>query len=566
MPPFSNPFRPALASLAAISVFAALLTATPACRANAGVSSVQWGPCPETWVGTPSGVLGDRLRCGTLHAPLDHVAPDGREIEVGVIRIAAAQPDLREGAIFFNRGGPGGHPGKLLRSMAEGWTRASVDDPDEADKHRLAQRFDLVAVVPRGLVGSSPVRCVSGLPPRHEFLPTHQDDITWAIALDETRAVATACTGADHARYINTEQHAHDMDLLRRELGDERLHFYGISYGGKVGAWYAAIYPDHTGRLLLDSTMDFTHDYRTALRLALTERQREFTRDVAAPLLADPVRFGLGNSADEVTFAIESLPGRARAAWAGLLDASPRLAAALRIAEWLDTGTPADLTAMTRRIRGAQFSPDAALDRRIRWDATQLAGVLYAPRSSTPEFGLGAEGDSVRTITACNDEPWLRDVSAMRESLRDYATRYMHFNGGEILEEMTCSLWGGHSARVPDLSPLGRASPFLLIQSERDTATPLDGGSFIVDRFANARMLLVRDAKLHGVFNFTASGCIEQTAAHYLLTGELPESGSRVFACADGVDSPLDLPPGTRRPFHKPVPVDLPPRADRDEL
>lgn len=565
MPPLSMIPRRTPVSLAVIGVAAALLALTAPCRA-AEADPLEWGTCPESWVGKTSGVLGSRLQCATLQAPFDHVNPDDRRLSVGVVRIRAILGSAREGAIFFNIGGPGGHPGKLLRSMAEGWTRADIDDPDDADKRRLAERYDLVAVIPRGLVGSEPVACVSGLPPRHAFLPMHQDDVTWAIAGDEAQATADACTAPAHARYVNTEQHVHDMDMLRRSLGDERLHFYGISYGGKVGAWYAAMYPDHTGRLLLDSSMDFTHDYRTALRLSLTARQREFDDEVLGPLVRDPTRYGMGGSADEVTVAVDGLPEQARTAWVGLLDSPPRLAAALRLGEWLEVSRPADLAAMSRLIRGTTFSPDAALDVRIRWEATQLAGLLYAGAQSTPIYALSPQGDSVRIMTSCNDESWRSDEQSLRASLRAYAARFIHFNGSEITEELTCARWGGHSARQPALTPLERASPFLLIQSERDGATPLAGSSFILDRFANARMLLVRNSTQHGVFNFTMTGCIERTASHYLLTGELPESGSRVMACGEPAENPIEALPGSRPAFVAPVPVDEPPVRPHDEF
>jgi pimeloyl-ACP methyl ester carboxylesterase len=532
------------------------------------MATISWGLCPESWVGTPSGVLGQRLQCGTLLAPLDHLFPDGRNIHVGVVRVQAAHANEREGAIFFNKGGPGGHPGRLLRSMAEGWTGMDVNDPDDGDKRRLAERFDLIAVIPRGLDGSEPIRCVSGLPPRHAFLPTDQSDANWAQVVDDAQAVADACMSPvyPNVRYVNTEQHVHDMDAVRRALGDERLNFYGISYGGRVGAWYAATYPAHTGRLLLDSSMDFTHDYRAALRLSQVARQREFDDDVLAPLLREPSRFGLGSSADDVALAVEQLPARARAAWTGWLDSTPRLAAALHVAGWLERLAPADLTAMNRLIRRARFSTEPILDSRIRWEATQLSSVLYTPPPLGASYGLGPEGDSVRIITACNDAPWLRNDTAIRESLRRYASRFIHFNGSEILEELTCTHWGGHSARQPDLSILANAPPFLLIQSEKDTSTPLAGGSFILDAFPNARMLLVRESKQHGIFNFTTSGCIERTAATYLLSGALPESRSRVFACGDANENPAEALPGTPRPPTAPVAVDEPPLQEHDEF
>ncbi|QWT19421.1 alpha/beta hydrolase [Bacillus sp. NP157] len=551
-----------------IALLAILCSITTREGSASTTPDVIWTTCPETWVGTSSGVLGDRLQCASVRMPLDHAAPGHRGIHVGVVRIRAAVPSAREGAIFFNKGGPGGHPGRLLRSMAEGWTRTDPADARDGDKRRLAERFDLVAVIPRGLVGSERIHCMTGMPPRYPFLPTHLDDDTWQLAIDEAQSIVDACAAHGNARFVNTEQHVHDMDAIRRALGDERLNFYGISYGGTVGAWYAAMYPGHAGRLLLDSSMDFSHDYRTALRLAMSARQAAFTRDVAGPVLQAPGRYGLGDDARAVSDRIGGMPAPAREAWGTRLDSPARLAAALHLASWLGTDGPRNLAAMRRRIREATFSTDATVDGQIRWHAGSLASEFYATTQSEPVFAIGPDGDSVRILTSCNDSPWTRTDAQIRESMLADARQNIAFTGDETLEELTCSRWGGPSARPPDLSLLERASPFLLIQSEKDTSTPLMGGQFIVARFPNARMLLVRDSNVHGVFNFTNTGCVERTASRYLLTGALPDSRSRVLACDAVTGAPGDELPGTPRPPPpEPLPVDLPvPPAGHDEF
>ncbi|MEX1828262.1 alpha/beta fold hydrolase [Luteibacter sp. CQ10] len=543
----------------------ALALSSPSIASQA--PDIRWGPCEESLVGTPSGVLGDRLQCGVMNAPLDHVAPDGRTIDVEVVRIRAAHAAEREGVIAFNRGGPGALSGKLLRSLAESWSTTDADDPAHGDKRRLAERFDLIAVVPRGLRGAGAIRCVTGLPPRFAYLPTHLDDANWRLVMEEGQAIADACSAPYQARYVNTEQHAHDMDWVRRALGDDRIHIYGISYGGRVAAWYASMYPAHAGRLLLDSSMDFTHDYRAAVRMSLAARQASFVNDTVGPLLDDPSRFGLGNDADAVEYAIAGLPDTLREKWAGRLTDPVRLAAALRVTKWWRDHPQETVSGMSRLLEAATFSPDPSLHRRIRWEAIQAVAALYTPPPTRPGFVLGPEGDSVRVITACNDVPWLRDESDIRWTALSDATRYVAFTGLETLEEVTCSRWGGASARQPDLAVLERAAPFLLLQSEKDSVTPLQGASFILDRFANAHMLLVKDSAQHALFNFTTSSCIERTASHYLLTGELPATSSRVLACDDRFIHPIHALPGpSRPPTTAPVPADRPAPAPHDEL
>ncbi|HEY4292604.1 alpha/beta fold hydrolase [Luteibacter sp.] len=524
---------------------------------------IAWGDCPESWVGQPSDLLAGRVQCGTMRAPVDHVAPDERRFDVGVIRVSAAVPAQREGAIFFNKGGPGSHPGKLLMSLARSWTLIQSDDPDEVNKRRLAERYDLVAVIPRGLTGSGDFRCVTGMPARYAFLPTNLDDDNWRLVLEEAQSVVDACGAVAHARYINTEQHVHDMDMLRRALGDERLHFYGISYGGMVGAWYASIYPEHTGRMLLDSSLDFTGDYRTAIRAAMDARHREFFDKAVTPLLRETARYGLGTDKEAVVTAIDALPARIRKVRARIQ--SPlELAAALHVGALLRTDDPSTLEAMTRLLQRPLTGNDALLDGRIRRSALWFASAIYAS-PQVPEFSSTHQGDSVRAVVPCNDMQWTRSEQAIRRTAVQDAARYYSATGGETFEELVCTRWGGRSARAPVLSTMGRVPPFLLVQSDQDTSTPLAGAARILDRFANGRLLLVRQSSLHGVFNFNTSSCIETTASHYLLTGVFPDSPSRVLACDGAFDNPVDALPGSPAPpASEPAPVaaPVPPRHD----
>lgn len=535
----------------------------------APVPALGWGPCPDGWTGTPSSTLGDRLQCATVKAPYDHVQPDGRTMNVGVIRIRAALPFAREGAIFFHPGGPGAHPGKLLRSLAERWSSARLTDPVDGDKRRLAERFDLIAVIPRGLVGSEPISCVPGLPHGFAFLPTHLDDANWERMMDEARATAAACMAQTREPYINTEQHVHDMDLVRDMLGDGKIHFYGISYGGMVGAWYASIYPQRIGRLLFDSSMDFTHGYAGALALARQARRKAYQENVVTPLLGDLARHGLVGEREAIAREIDDFPDLARERWVGNIDTPSKLAAALRVAQWWRQEPRPSRELMRRLVRRARFSNDPLVDDRMRWDASLLSDVLYVKPPVGAFAHRGSSGDSVRTIMSCNDQRWIRSEREIREAARRISATDVTFNGSEILEEAICSQWGEPTSRMPDLSPLSRAEPFLLIQSDKDVTTPLPGATSIVHDFPNARMLLVRDSTLHGVFNFTVSPCIERTAARYLLTGAMPTTSSRVFACDSVVDNPFDALPGTPRPVVDPVPVGTPPKPTsplHDEL
>ena len=55
---------------------------------------------------------------------------------------------------------------------------------------------------------------------------------------------------------------ARDMDVLRAALGEATLDYFGASYGTKLGATYAELFPDKVGRLVLDGAVDLSLDAR----------------------------------------------------------------------------------------------------------------------------------------------------------------------------------------------------------------------------------------------------------------------------------------------------------------
>jgi pimeloyl-ACP methyl ester carboxylesterase len=532
-----------------------LAHATPALAAES--AAIFWQPCDPQRVGDIPEHLTSRLECGTFRAPLDHIQPDGRSIAVGVVRARAMRPDLREGAIFVNVGGPGSNPARLVRSIAATWSREDPLDPDTADKVRLAERFDLVGVIPRGLEGGHVYRCLTGLPPRFAFLPSHLDDANWNLVLDEATAQAQTCAAPPEARYINTEQHVHDMDAVRRSLGDDKLHVYGISYGGRVGAWYAATYPTHIGRMLLDSSMRFTHGFLEAGELMRAAQRKDFQR-VLAPIVADPVHYGLPADPAAIATSLQELPARAREAWHPYLDTPPRVAAALWLADWMRASDPGSRTQLEGRIRRQVFSSDASLNGTIRWAALQLAGRYFAPARTGPEFGAGQDGDSVRRAVGCNDDAWSTNDVAIREHAVRNAARDLHSDGEEILEELVCARWRHPRARVPNLDTVGDAPRFLLLQAEHDLVTPIEGARALLASYANATLLVARRSTVHGLFNFTTSSCIERTVSRYLLDGTLPDSASRELHCDGATESPVSALPHTTTTTAPTTPVAAP--------
>ena len=207
---------------------------------------LDWTDCPEE--DTPS--VGE-VECATLTVPLDYENPDGKQIDLALIRTPAG--DDREGAVLTNPGGPGGSGVDLV--VNAGSTMQAEMGLDD---------FDIVGFDPRGVDRSGGISCVSDeVQDKYLYVDPTPDDAAEAQLYDEAKtAIPDACRqkyGDDLVHY-STANTARDMDEIRKALGDEQITFLGISYGTYLGAVYATMFPDQVRAMVLDSAYEPTGD------------------------------------------------------------------------------------------------------------------------------------------------------------------------------------------------------------------------------------------------------------------------------------------------------------------
>jgi pimeloyl-ACP methyl ester carboxylesterase len=102
---------------------------------------------------------------------------------------------------------------------------------DEAYYHDIYPGYAIVAFDVRGVGGSGPLAC-----------PTVSNPFECAVSLGPVAA------------FYGTRQNAADIDAVRQALGFDRIALEGTSYGTEVALAYAADYPQHVERIILDST------------------------------------------------------------------------------------------------------------------------------------------------------------------------------------------------------------------------------------------------------------------------------------------------------------------------
>ncbi|KAL0059019.1 hypothetical protein AAF712_014257 [Marasmius tenuissimus] len=213
---------------------------------------LQWVPCY-----TDQG----SFQCTRLEAPLDYSNPDGDKAAIAIIRLPAnVSTDSQDyrGPILFNPGGPGG-------SGVDYVLRAGL-----AHQAVLGPQFDLVGFDPRGVQRSTPriefyesraERALSFRP--YAELNQSRETVESFWANSQIMGTLAYERGKDYLGHMNTANVARDMLSIVEAHGQEKLQYWGFSYGSVLGATFAAMLPDKVERLIIDGVVELRDYYRT---------------------------------------------------------------------------------------------------------------------------------------------------------------------------------------------------------------------------------------------------------------------------------------------------------------
>lgn len=250
--------------------------------------------------------FGGPYQCARLAVPLNWNASSdirdhgrGFEAAIAIVKLPAKVPitDPRHGGLVVtNPGGPG--ESGVLQLLLDGKHLQTVLDvpPDDKEDGKF---FDILSFDPRGVNNTTPaVRCFPDAFNMQTWLLRGLDyGLLWdsesIVGLEWARAEAFgASCSADHGEedalpFINTAQVVEDMvEILEQEgkrraaeaealladaetqftrleaeeirtrtayqPGQEKLQYWGFSYGTTVGSTFAAMHPDKVRRVVLD--------------------------------------------------------------------------------------------------------------------------------------------------------------------------------------------------------------------------------------------------------------------------------------------------------------------------
>lgn len=533
--------------------------------------ALQWAACDASILGKTSETidaaweeLGDRLQCSTMRAPMDWTKPERSDVFVGVMRVAASDPAQRQGAVLFNPGGPGGDGlGNALRLFLA-FNDSNPDSAQGAMQLRLLASYDMVGFSPRGTGVSTRLNCATNELERFvDKSFTALTDANLANSAYNDRKIAEACLRNPLTPYVNSDATARDMDLLRQLLGEDKLNYVGYSYGTWLGGWYASLFPDRVGRMVLDSSMDFTSNHEQSTLAMVPARQR-MHQEVLLPYAArHDEYFHLGATAAEIDASTQALSPRMQSvvgmSLGGLTYGRKSaneylwtLNAARVVDRLLQTSPdPSDDDAMEEALEQYVFVPgDSERDAELR----TLATILYARYYGT---FLAEKPASIQLAEAtywavsCNDTSATTDPKVWNDTVRRTALAAPLFFG--VTLQNPCVYWGGPRVNKPDVAAM-KGVELLMVQSQYDAATPTEGADRFFAQLPNARRVYVPGEYQHGVFPYVDS-CVDSTVVRYLL-GETPKE--RQISCqAHSLeqDEPVASDPSSTAPAAAPPPA-----------
>ncbi|MFD4629569.1 alpha/beta hydrolase [Streptomyces sp. NPDC058284] len=454
---------------------------------------LDWSRCEAPEKGSAPGA---EWQCSTLEVPLDYARPGGETIGIALIRAKSTGKGDRIGSLLFNFGGPGGSGVSGLPSFADSYTK-------------LRERYDLVSFDPRGVAASKGVRCRDDAATR---AAEKKIDLTPDTPAEEKAYFKDAADfGAGCARnaknvieHISTVEAAGDMDVMRQVLGDDKLHYFGVSYGTELGGTYAHLFPRRVGRLMFDAVVDPSAD-----AIGHAENQAK----------------GFQRALDNYFRAQGEDPKAGSARIAKLfkrLDAAPMRASGDRkLTESLaSTGILVTLyskqtwPALTRGLADAEKGDGSTL--------LQLADA-YNERDASGRYST--QSHSQRAIS-CLDAKTRTSPEEAKKRLgrfREISPVFGEFMGWDTAG--WCHEWpvaGLHDS--PDVSAPG-ADPILVVGNTGDPATPYEGARKMADELGkDVGVHLTWKGEGHGAYG-NGSSCVDDTINAYLLEGEAPKDG-----------------------------------------
>lgn len=446
-------------------------TAVPNVAKLAGKLSKQklkWEECP------PDRDLGviytETTKCALVTVPRDWKdSKNGKtwKFRISYNKLNDPKNSRFKGIIVGNPGGPGNSGLGMAELLATSMPDASP-------------YYNYVGFTPRGIDAESQATC--------DYTVDPADKSPFA----EAKAIGKACAGNADVKTISTEQTAYDMDFIRHILGQEKLNYFGYSYGTWLGTWYSQLFHSKAGLMTLDSALDTTQ--------ASYQHDKEF--EPWAFQRQDDLWFApqdkRKNSKEGVT-ADSFNPDQAPPATTASEKEQEQF-----LKEQKNSSSSTVRKTADDQLKNLEKLKNLNSQESAESDTKQLANMSYMVRCNDGQYTQG-------------EKYWEKWVNRAQKEVPDNPYGAPDYYSAPAVE---CLNW-----RTQTSMPVADPETYpktIVLQSELDSKTAWEHGRATGLGLPNTRFIAVDNEAAHGVFPY-ATEEVDRKVIDFYLKGKLPK-------------------------------------------
>ena len=450
------------------------------------VNPIVWTAC--------DGSTNPEVECGNIEVPFDYADPEQGSFVLYVKKHNAASPADRIGSMMVNPGGPGFGGSSL------------ADDAQYYFSQDLIDHFDIIAWDPRGTGESTPaVNCVDTFDEYFGLDSPPETPEEKQALIDASQAFNDKCAenSGTILPYISTQASAQDINSLRLALGEEKVSFFGFSYGSELGTTWATMFPETVRAIVVDGAVD--------PNASSTEEGMNQAKGFEGQLATF-----LKQCSEKTTCAFHN-GGKAEAAFDQLvldIDATP-----LEVSKDRTPVTQGVLfTAVAQAMYSDYYWPQLseALSEAQNGDGK---GILQLYDDYYQRKDDGTYGNELEAFLAisCLDDPGASSVEDVDSHIEDFIAAAPRL-GGNFAYGYSCALWPVKQAAKVTITGKG-AGPIVVVGTTGDPATPLDSTRKMALGLEKG-ILIVVDANQHT--GYGANNCVVKAVDDYLIKLVVP--------------------------------------------
>ncbi len=314
-------------------------------------------------------------------------------------------------------------------------------------------------------------------------------------------------------------------------LGEDKLQYWGISYGTMLGQTFAGMFPDRIGRVVFDSSFRFDDYHSGQWNPATRDTERAVVNFFTECVNAGPVLCPIANYTGPDTTS-EDLHIEFAKVFQELIDEPVYLPDNYTPRPWYQPGgipvyTVLKTLALVMSYQPIQFGTLLTIvDIALKRDWEQAFEILSLTLNTTdPETPWNLGNDAFHGI-ACGDAAFRADNPEDLYSWTQAQTAAGSFGDAFGSQMWPCAQWK-FDAKERYNGPwtaINTSYPILFVNGNHDPITPLSGAYEASANFKGSR-LVVQDGHGHGVTNHP-SACTKKVIADYFNNGTLPNVGT----------------------------------------